>query len=170
MHSVAQVSEPGIDTFAVDFLDARIVVARRGSLSTDADPVHIAGILKRDLDSLVVLHVVEFVGVFVGKEEKVRANTFCHGHGTGDWTDTGAHGGEKAAFDAVDNLVEFGELIVKRSRLIPLLGDGRISLGVDLLFREWLDHFVDVMGCKVELDDDSYRLLENSVVGILKYV
>ena len=51
-----------------------------------------------------------------------------------------ADGGQEAAFLLVGKLVEVFELLLGGSFGVILFGDGGVGLGVDLIFRERLNH------------------------------
>jgi len=140
VHSITQVPEPCTRSLAVDLFDSRIFVVGHGDLATHADPVLAGRVLERDLGRLVVFKVGELFGMGVGKEEEVGAVAFSNSHrtryGPNAWTD----GGEEADFEGVGNLVVVLDLIFLGSLVIPLLGDGRVGLGVDIGFCEWLRH------------------------------
>lgn len=140
VHAVTQIAKPGIDTFAVDLLDTGIGVVGRGALASDADPVLGAGVLEGDLSGLVMFEIFELLRVDVGEVEEVGTHTFGNGHGTGNRTDVGANGGQQAALHAIDDAVELIELLILGSGFIPLRCNGRIGLGVNIFFGEWLRH------------------------------
>ena len=71
MDAVAQVAEPGGDGFGVEVFDAGVIVGGGDDGAGDGDPVLGGGVLKGELGGGVVFKVGEFVGVFVGEEEKV---------------------------------------------------------------------------------------------------
>ena len=140
MDSITQIAEPGVDALAVNLLDARVVVGNCDGLAGDADPIHVAGVLESDLGGLVVLEVFKFLGVVVGEEQEIWADTFGHGHCAGCRPNTRANGGEETAFEAIDDLVHFFELLVYGGGLIPLRGNGGVDLVINLILGEWLDH------------------------------
>lgn len=140
VYSIAQIAEPGVDTLAVDLLDARIVIGGCDGLARDADPGHIAGVLKGDLGSLVVLEIRELLGVLVGKEEEVGPDAFSNGHCAGGWPDTRANGGKETTLEPIDDLVEILELLLYGGSLVPLLGNGGVGLRVNFVLGEWFDH------------------------------
>jgi len=59
--------------------------------------------LTGDLDLLVGLEVLEFLGVVVGEVEEIWAGALGDGHGAGDWADTGADGGHEGDLELVDD-------------------------------------------------------------------
>jgi len=140
VHSIAQVPEPCTRSLAVDFFDSRVVVAGHGNLATHADPVLAGGVLEGHLGRLVVFKIGELFGMGVGKEEEVGAVALSNRHGTRDGPNAWADGGEEADFEGVGDLVEVLDLIFLGSLVIPLLGDGRVGLGVDIGFCEWFRH------------------------------
>lgn len=56
------------------------------------------------------------------------------------YADIGAVGAEQADLLLIDLLVEVLELLLGRDRVVELLGDGRVGLGVDLLGGQFLGH------------------------------
>ena len=64
----------------------------------------------------------------------------CDGHGSGDWAYTPADGGQEADLHAVNYLVEFFNLLLLGCLVVPLFGDGGVSLRVDFFGFERLRH------------------------------
>ena len=85
VHSISQISKPGLGPLGPDFFDARVRVVARHALAGDGDPVLVAGVEEGDgRFGRAVLEVVEFLGVCVGEEEEVGAGAFGDGHGAAD--------------------------------------------------------------------------------------
>jgi len=103
VNTISQVTKPRLNRRAVQLLDAGVRVGDCGGLSGDGDPVLSRRVLESDLDLLVGLEVLEFLGVVVGEVEEVRAGALGDGHGTGDWADAGAYGGHKGDLELVDD-------------------------------------------------------------------
>lgn len=140
VHPISQVPEPCTRAFAVDFFDSRVFVVGHGNLATHADPVLAGGVLEGHLGRLVVFKIGELFGMGVGKEEEVGAVALSNSHGPRDGPNAWADGGEEADFEGVGDLVEVLDLIFLGSLVIPLLGDGRVGLGVDIGFCKWFRH------------------------------
>ncbi len=140
VHSVTQVAEPCTRSLAVDLFDPRVFVVGHGNLATHADPVLAGGVLEGHLGRLVVFKIGELCGMGVGKEEEVGAVALSNSHGPRDGPNAWADGGEEADFEGVGDLVEVLDLIFLGSLVIPLLGDGRVGLGVDIGFCKWFRH------------------------------
>ena len=73
----------------------------------------------------------------VGEEEEVWSRAFGHVHGTGDGADAGAQGGEQTDLEAVDGLVEVGDLFRFRGRVVPFFGHRGVGVGVYFGLGEW---------------------------------
>ena len=81
MHAISKVTKPRGYHFGVDFFDSSVVVAARYDFAGNRDPIRVATVLERNVYNLVLLNVVKFLAVGVGKEEEVwsRALRNCHG-------------------------------------------------------------------------------------------
>lgn len=146
MHSITQIPEPCTRPLAVDIFDSRIFIAGHGNLATHADPVLAGRVLEGDLGRLVLFEIGELFRVGVGQEEEVGAVALGNRHGTRDWSNFRADGGKEADFEGVGDLVEVLDLIFLGSLVIPLLGDGRVCLGVDIGLCEWFRHVCKGLG------------------------
>lgn len=140
VHSIAQIPEPCTRSLAVDIFDSRVFIVGHGNLATHADPVLAGRVLEGDLGRLVLFEIGELFGVGVGEEKEVGAVTLGNRHGTRDRADVWANGGKEADLEGVGDFVEVLDLIFLGSLLVPLLGDGRVGLGVDIGLCEWLRH------------------------------
>lgn len=67
MHAISEVTKPRGYLFRIDFLDSRVVVAARYGLEIQSVSLLV---LKRDVYNLILLNVVKFLAVGVGKEEE----------------------------------------------------------------------------------------------------
>ena len=78
----------------------------------------------------------------VGEEEEVGPHAFGDRHGAGDGADVRADGGEEADLFAVDEVVEFADLLGFGRFVVVLFGDGGVGFGGDLLLGELFGHLV----------------------------
>ena len=132
MHSVTEIAKPRIGAPGVQLLDPGIRVTGRGDCAADADPVLRATVLERDLGRLILFDIGEFLAVTIGQKEEVRSRPFGNDHGARDGTYVAAYGGEEANLETINSLVEFLNLLSFGRFVIPLLGNGRVGLGIYL--------------------------------------
>ena len=76
-----------------------------------------------------------------GEASKVKEGTyFSYSHGASNGTNAVADGGQEANFHAIDCLVEFLDLLLLGRFIVPLIGDSRVSLGIDMGSFKWFRH------------------------------
>ena len=74
MHPIAQIAEPSARAFAVELLDAGVVVGGCDDSTGHGHPVLRGAVLEGDLCGFVLLEVGEFSRVLVGEEEEVGSD------------------------------------------------------------------------------------------------
>jgi hypothetical protein len=65
--SISQIAEPGLDTFAVEFFDTGVSIGGSGCSAGDGYPILSFCILECDLDLLIGIEVLEFLGMRIGE-------------------------------------------------------------------------------------------------------
>lgn len=80
MNSVAQVTEPGLNSLPVHVLNPRVLVTRCDRLAGNGNPVGVTVVLKREGDIAVRLQVVKLLRIRIADEQEVRSRTLCDSH------------------------------------------------------------------------------------------